>query len=93
VIVTRDAFERERLIALGEISEALNDEYGTIAGFKAGYIVDIDFEESKATGVVGIRMNNDFGVVSGDSAVEFSEALAYAAQLASKFKYLGCQIV
>lgn len=91
--VTREAFEAERLAALNEIAEALNDEYGTISGFKAGYIVDIDFEVNKATGAVGIRMDNDFGVVSGDSAVEFAEALAYAARLASKFEYLGCQIV
>ena len=87
--VSREDFERERKSFLSYIQDELNEEFGTIAQFKAGYIVDIDFEENKATGTVGVRMDNNFGVVTANSAVEFADALAYAARMARGFPYLG----
>ena len=87
--VGRKDFELAREELLEHISQVLNSEFDDIAGFKAGDIVDIDIEENKATGVVGIRMDNDFGVVGGENAILFAEALELAARIANDFKYLG----
>ena len=37
-------------------------------------------------------MDNDYGIVCGDDAVRFAEALAYAARMASKFELLGRRV-
>lgn len=71
-----------------EIRSELDRVYGRIAGHRASEIVDIWYELDRR-GVVGIRMDNNFGVVDGNDAVKFANALAYAAELAADFEYLG----
>ena len=91
--VGRKDFELARSEWLEHISDVLNSEFDDIAGFKAGDIVDIDIEESAKSGVVGIRMDNNFGVVGGIDAITFAEALELAARIANDFKYLGYLVV
>lgn len=75
-----------------EIGEALDKEYGSICGFRASEIVDIWYEVNE-DGIVGIRMDNNFGIVNGMDAIEFASALQYAAMLAADFEYLGAKVV
>ena len=83
-----DANERLRQ----EVRRLLNEHYGEIAGHCAGDIVDIWLEVGRRDGVVGIRMDNNFGVVSGEEAVRFADALQYAARIAAQSDILGCEV-
>jgi hypothetical protein len=74
------------------IGEALDEEYERICGFWASEIVDIWYEVNE-DGIVGIRMDNDFGVVNGEDPIKFAKALARAAELAADFEYLGAKVV
>ena len=84
-------FEKARLKHIDHIRSVLDSEFEYIAGFKAGHIVDIDFEVSK-DGKVGVRMDNNFGVVGGVDAITFAEALELAARIANDFEYLGYEV-
>lgn len=74
------------------IGKVLDREYERICGFWASEIVSIWYEVSQ-DGIVGIRMDNNFGVVNGDDAIKFAKALARAAELAADFEYLGAKVV
>ena len=89
--MTDDGLREHIADKMAEIHDELDRVYGRIAGFKASEIVDIWFE-CNDDGVVGIRMDNNFGVVNGDDAVKFANALAYAAELAADFEYLGARV-
>ena len=73
------------------IDEMLDKTYGKICGFWASEIVDIWYEINE-DGIVGIRMDNNFGVVNGMDAIKFASALQYAAMLAADFEYLGMKV-
>ena len=77
---------------LERIYDKLDSNFPGIAGFVPSDIVDVDFEigpDSK----VGIRIDNNFGVVEADDAVLFADALAFATKVASEFQYLGHEVV
>ena len=84
----RDADERMRR----EVKRLLDEQYGEIAGHSAGEIVDIWLEVGRRDDRVGIRMDNNFGVVSGEEAVRFADALQYAARIAAQSDILGCEV-
>ena len=89
--VSRIRFKKESDRYLKRISRILTKQFGKIGGFDAGNIVDIDFEADK-DGIVGLRLDNNFGVVNRNDAVKFADALAYATRIAYDFKYLGCTV-
>ena len=90
--ISMDDFTTAKFAKQARIGEMLDKTYGRICGFWASEIVDIWYEVNE-DGVVGIRMDNDFGVVNGIDAIEFASALQYAARLAADFECLGAKVV
>lgn len=90
-IVELAEFERERDEFLDNLFDELDEKYGDIGGFQAGNIVDINFE-ARLNGIIGIRIDNNFGIVDWSELDQFTVALTYAVARAREFRYLGYKV-
>ena len=90
--VSFDDFKHARNKMYKRIEDELNKEFVEIAGWPAGKIIDINICFDRHN-IVGIRLDNNFGIVNGTDAIRFAEALAFAARIAAEFEYLDWEIV
>ena len=79
-----------------KIFDEISRKYPKVSGEPMGFWIDVDVEiggQGSATpGVIGIRLDNNFGVVSWDEAEQWSSALHEAVLIAEDFPYLGYKV-
>ena len=77
-----------------QIYQKLNDKFGMLGDWMAGDIVDFgtDIDKMQEPHTVGIRLDNNYGVVGPEDALKFCEALTYATKLLAESDLIGCEV-